>query len=142
MTAKDKQDLERRIASLSDEIRHYPTPLARCDEQLAELLETPFFYLSTDEFYPELKRLARHTGSGPPDGPNRGDFFMVKKDGDYAQMSELVSAILKARFSQKITVNVIRRESYAEVCVGIALVLFIVSLWWNKTFARSLTDTE
>ena len=39
MTTKNKQDLERRIASLSDEIRHYPTPIARCDEQLAGLLE-------------------------------------------------------------------------------------------------------
>jgi len=27
-----RQDLERRIADLSDEIRRYPTPIARCDE--------------------------------------------------------------------------------------------------------------
>ena len=32
-------DLERRLTELSEEIRHYPTPIARCDEQLAELLE-------------------------------------------------------------------------------------------------------
>ncbi len=32
-------DLERRIAELSAEIRHYPTPIARCDEQLGALLE-------------------------------------------------------------------------------------------------------
>jgi chorismate mutase len=32
-------DLERRIAALSAEIRHYPTPIARCDEQLTQLLE-------------------------------------------------------------------------------------------------------
>ena len=31
-------DLERRIAALSDEIRHYPTPIARCDAQLAGLI--------------------------------------------------------------------------------------------------------
>ncbi len=31
--------LERRIAELSEEIRNYPTPIARCDEQLAALLE-------------------------------------------------------------------------------------------------------
>lgn len=30
--------LERRIAALSEEIRHYPTPIARCDEQLAALI--------------------------------------------------------------------------------------------------------
>ena len=34
-----KADLERRIAELNAEIRHYPTPIARCDEQLAALLE-------------------------------------------------------------------------------------------------------
>ena len=32
-------ELQRRIAQLSDEIRHYPTPIARCDEQLSALIE-------------------------------------------------------------------------------------------------------
>jgi len=31
--------LEQRIAELSREIRAYPTPIARCDEQLTQLLE-------------------------------------------------------------------------------------------------------
>ena len=31
--------LDEAIAMLSDEIRRYPTPIARCDEQLTELLE-------------------------------------------------------------------------------------------------------
>jgi hypothetical protein len=31
--------LERRIAELSDEIRRYPGPIARCDEHLPSLLE-------------------------------------------------------------------------------------------------------
>ena len=31
--------LEQRIAELSAEIRNYPTPIARCDEQLAGLIE-------------------------------------------------------------------------------------------------------
>jgi hypothetical protein len=31
--------LAERIAELSREIRSYPTPIARCDEQLAALLE-------------------------------------------------------------------------------------------------------
>ena len=34
-----RQELERRIAELSDEIRRYPTPIARCDEQLTALIE-------------------------------------------------------------------------------------------------------
>jgi len=32
-------ELDAAIATLSDEIRHYPTPIARCDEQLTGLLE-------------------------------------------------------------------------------------------------------
>jgi hypothetical protein len=31
--------LERRLAELSEEIRHYPGPIARCDEHLPALLE-------------------------------------------------------------------------------------------------------
>jgi len=31
--------IEQRLAELSLEIRNYPTPIARCDEQLAALLE-------------------------------------------------------------------------------------------------------
>jgi hypothetical protein len=31
--------LEQRIAELSGEIRRYPTPIARCDEQLTALIE-------------------------------------------------------------------------------------------------------
>ena len=34
-----RETLERRLAELSEEIRHYPTPIARCDEHLADLLE-------------------------------------------------------------------------------------------------------
>ena len=34
-----RRSLERQLAELSEEIRHYPTPIARCDEQLADLLE-------------------------------------------------------------------------------------------------------
>jgi ribosomal protein L29 len=31
--------LERRARELSDEVAHYPTPIARCDEQLPKLIE-------------------------------------------------------------------------------------------------------
>jgi hypothetical protein len=34
-----RAELERRIAELSAEIRHYPTPIARCDLQLPALIE-------------------------------------------------------------------------------------------------------
>ena len=34
-----KRELQRRVAELSEEIRHYPTPIARCDLHLPALLE-------------------------------------------------------------------------------------------------------
>ncbi len=34
-----KRYLEARSSALTEEVRHYPTPIARCDEQLAKLLE-------------------------------------------------------------------------------------------------------
>jgi hypothetical protein len=34
-----KAEIEQRIAELSEEIRHYPGPIARCDEHLPALLE-------------------------------------------------------------------------------------------------------
>jgi hypothetical protein len=39
MANESRQALEQRLAELSDEVRHYPTPIARCDDQLLELLE-------------------------------------------------------------------------------------------------------
>ncbi len=38
-TSDPSRDIRRRLAELSDEIRRYPTPIARCDEQLTALLE-------------------------------------------------------------------------------------------------------
>ncbi len=34
-----RETLEARIAGLSEEIRHYPGPIARCDQHLPALLE-------------------------------------------------------------------------------------------------------
>jgi chorismate mutase len=51
MTSESRQALEQRLAELSEEIRHYPTPIARCDEQLLDLLERRSQVLA------ELKRL-------------------------------------------------------------------------------------
>jgi len=37
--AELKAHLERRCAQLNEEVRAYPTPIARCDEQLTRLIE-------------------------------------------------------------------------------------------------------
>ena len=45
--------IARRIAELSEEIRNYPTPIARCDEQLTALLEERSLLLSKLEILRE-----------------------------------------------------------------------------------------
>ena len=47
-----RAELLQRIEQLSQEIRHYPTPIARCDEQLTGLLDERsrlLFLLSQDQ---------------------------------------------------------------------------------------------
>ena len=44
--------LETRSDALTEEVRHYPTPIARCDEQLSKLLEQRTHALS------QLRRMA------------------------------------------------------------------------------------
>jgi chorismate mutase len=52
-------ELHARLEALSLEIRHYPTPIARCDEQLTQLLEERARLLA------RLQALAAREGCGP-----------------------------------------------------------------------------
>jgi len=49
-------ELQRRVDLLSEEIRRYPTPIARCDEQLTALI---------DERSRLLEELAQAAGCAP-----------------------------------------------------------------------------
>lgn len=108
--------------------------------QLAVFLELPVFYLSVEDYHPELKRLARLTGFGPVDGGNRGDFLIVRREHDFAHIEDLVRRILEARFQMTATRSIERRESYSELCVRLALIFLVLGLVLQKTAARSLTD--
>jgi len=74
--------LERRRERLNDEIRHYPTPIARCDVQLGGLLEARaevvallecadvdlvagFLKIAADWADPEAARLRVAAGAAP-----------------------------------------------------------------------------
>ena len=57
-----KACLERQCAALSGEVRDYPTPIARCDEQLTRLIER------RSRAFDALKRL----GDGTPPRTGRG----------------------------------------------------------------------
>ncbi len=54
-----KEQIESRIDELSREIRAYPTPIARCDEQLAGLIEERALLIS------KLRILEEKAGCSP-----------------------------------------------------------------------------
>lgn len=49
-----KRHLQFRREALAEEVRHYPTPIARCDEQLGKLLEQRAHTLN------QLRRMLEH----------------------------------------------------------------------------------
>lgn len=110
--------------------------------KLAEFLELPVFFISTDEFYPYLKVLAMRTGYGPEGSGTRGDFLMARQEDDFANMQDLMSTILKHRFSQTVPIEVRQRESYSEFLVFLALTFIAASVVWKKLLTRSLTELE
>jgi len=57
--------LQRRLAELSDEVRNYPTPIARCDEQLPALLEERAAV--RDALERAATELCKWLGEGGPD---------------------------------------------------------------------------
>ena len=59
-----RAELERRIAELSDEIRRYPGPIARCDEHLPALLEERARLLFQLENYVSCSAEALWTNDG------------------------------------------------------------------------------
>lgn len=59
--------LEERIAELSREIRGYPTPIARCDEQLAALIEERARLIALRD-KPACEPLAVWVNDGGPTG--------------------------------------------------------------------------
>jgi predicted metal-dependent enzyme (double-stranded beta helix superfamily) len=71
MSVAPRADLERRLAALADEIRRYPTPIARCDEHLGALLEQRSSLVRQLEeapydlprFVADLRRISRASAS-------------------------------------------------------------------------------
>ncbi|MBI4135013.1 MAG: hypothetical protein HY471_02825 [Candidatus Sungbacteria bacterium] len=117
-------------------------PSIRRVMQLAEFLEIPVYFLSTDEEYPELKRLARRTGFELPEGSYRGDFLMVRREKDEYLVEELVGKLLKSRFGLSVPTYEERRESYADLFLELALTILMFGVLWRKLVARSLTEQE
>ena len=110
--------------------------------RLAEFLEIPVYFLSTDEEYPELKRLARRTGFELPEGSYRGDFLMVRQEKDEYLIEELMARLLKSRFGLSVPTYEERRESYADFFLELSLTFIAFGVLWRKLVSRSLTEQE
>ncbi|HUJ85672.1 MAG TPA: hypothetical protein VLX30_02345 [Burkholderiales bacterium] len=67
LSRNEVETLELRLAELSAQVRAYPTPIARCDEQLAALLE------ERGRVYAALERLAA--------APSEGELCKWESDG-------------------------------------------------------------
>lgn len=117
-------------------------PTIRRVMQLAEYVEIPVYFFSTDEYYPELHRLARRTGFGPENGPHRGDFLMVRKEQEEYRIEELVDKVLASRMGMTIPAYEKRRESYADLILELILTLAVFGVLWRKLVVPSLTDPE
>lgn len=67
-----KSYLERRSQELSEEVRNYPTPIARCDEQLTKLIEQRTRAIDQlkrlNEAHPEQSSLADRRGFATLEG--------------------------------------------------------------------------
>src|SRR4249920_2829822 len=64
--------LESRSSALTEEVRHYPTPIARCEEQLSKLIEQRAHALV------QLRRMAEHD-SGEGANRERPSLVFVQK---------------------------------------------------------------
>lgn len=148
--AKIKNEMKDTIFIIpTDAVMHYlkkrmdgQHPSIRRLLQLAELIEIPVYFISTDEDYPELKRLAVRTGFGPLGGQHRGNFLMVRREKDEYLIDEIVGGILKSRFGMKIPISESRRKSYSGLAIELSLTFLGFGILWKKYVARSLTDIE
>jgi hypothetical protein len=66
-----KSYLERRSRELNQEVRDYPTPIARCDEQLTKLIE---------QRTRAINNLKRVTEAGPPQGDDADRRWLAALD--------------------------------------------------------------
>lgn len=110
--------------------------------QLAAFLEMPVYVISVEMFDMNLKNLLKRTGFGPPDGPGRGDLFVVKKERDLYNIEKLVDDILKTRFSLRVSTFREERKFYGWWFVLAALTFASIRVFLKMKFDRSLTDVE
>lgn len=91
--------------------------------QLAEYLEVPVYVVSIYADNERVRKLASQTGYGPMGGKNRGAFYLLKGEKNFADMGAIVDKILSARFRFDSRLSELRRESFASLCALLALIL-------------------
>jgi hypothetical protein len=80
-----QEHLERRVRRLNEEISRYPTPIARCDEQLAALLETRAALFGRLQRMDELAAAVRAIGAfldSPAEGADEAEQVLRSRLSD------------------------------------------------------------
>lgn len=96
-----REHLQARATELSAEVRHYPGPIARCDDQLPKLLE------QRAHAYAMLRSLEEVAPGGKPSAPALRERLLDSGHTDDYTEAALRSALLEA-------LDAVRRADYAR----------------------------
>lgn len=109
--------------------------------QLAKFIELPVYIISIYNDHELVRKLAGETGFGPQGGPDRGAFYLLRDEKDYAHMDEIVGNVLARRFRPDSQRQDVFRESYAPAfaLVGLLLISLGTILTYSR-FGRVLTQ--
>lgn len=111
--------------------------------QLAEFLEMPVYIISIWADNEIVRKLVGRTGHGPIGGKDRGEFYLLKGEKNFAHMDEIVNEILSSRFRVVATQNELRKESYTSYFAGIALLFICIGMFLSLSrYGRTLNGNE
>ena len=111
--------------------------------QLAEFLEMPVYVISIWADNEVVRKLAGKTGHGPMGSKDRGQFFLLKGEKNFAHMDQIVNEILDSRFRVIATEKGWRRESFTAHFSGIAVLLICLGMFLSLSrLGRTLTGNE
>lgn len=101
LCAQLRSHLQARATELSAEVRHYPGPIARCDDQLPKLLE------QRTHAYAMLRALDEAAPEGVPPAPALRELLLASGRTDDDTEAALRAALLEALDAE-------RRAAYAR----------------------------
>ena len=93
---------------------------------MAEFLEVPVYFISMVDDHELVRPLTERTGRGPMGSPDRGAFFLLTGERDFADMDAVVDNIVSRRFRLVSTKTELRRETYTPF-FGLLAAIFLMA---------------